>query len=565
MSGINSGRVSKSERLRTSNRAEKAIQEYAGVQAATGVPNFALWHKHVHGADLDPMQVLKMTHMWEHRNTIDISCRRTRKTSTKELFCLFKIATMKFQNEGIVAPRVQQSQNNLLYHLDAIDRSPMLAAYIDHRSGRPQKSDTSYRFANKSGADCYGIMSQVDGDSLTIASLEETDDMPQDRLMSRFMPMLGASQRLGQDPNAEKLDPDVRITGVFKGADVLQSMIDSKQYVLLPEVDVNLGELLGIISKPWIDQMRAEQSPEEWIRQFLCLNRSAQNFIWEKHVRWGISMGIQAGIAMAEPMPGMKYRKRGLVSFGYDHLGHGESKTASRSCLVVMEQLGGWLTIPFVKYWPAHTDDKVIEMDLHSMWAYFDPDVALGDAYGVGMLTSLNDRLFRDGLTPIDRRTIGDGASVASTWVEWPFAPIRFEGMIKHSMATVLRSMIHNRQFAIAAFDEVVHGRPGVYDVGVSSACKDFMDMVRQLTNMKAVTNNAKASYASYEMTNAKLGDDGFDAAMAAAAALINRTGLDISTLIQTSTKTREQLLGAGGMPAGMLESRMGQLTGARP
>ena len=176
-----------------------AIMEYAAVQPETGTPNFALWHKHVHGADLDPMQVLKMASMWHNRNTIDISCRRTRKTSTKELFCLQKLATQPFQNEGIVAPRVQQSQNNILYHLDAIDRSEMLKAYLEHRNGRVQKSDTSYRFANKSGADCYGIMSQVDGDSLTIASLEETDDMPHDRLFSRFMPMLGASQRLGQD------------------------------------------------------------------------------------------------------------------------------------------------------------------------------------------------------------------------------------------------------------------------------------------------------------------------------------------------------------------------------
>ena len=49
---------------------------------------------------------------------------------------------------------------------------------------------------NGSKACAYGIMSQIDGDSLTRASLEETDDMPQDRLMSRFLPMLGAARRL---------------------------------------------------------------------------------------------------------------------------------------------------------------------------------------------------------------------------------------------------------------------------------------------------------------------------------------------------------------------------------
>lgn len=551
---INAPRVSRAERLRSQSRAEAAIQEYAGVVAATGVPDFALWHKHVHGADLDPMQVLKMATMYRHPNTIDISCRRTRKTSTKELYCLMKLATQPFQNEGIVAPRMQQSQKNLEYQLDAIDRSDMLKAYIEYKNGRMQKSDTSYRFANKSGADCYGIMSQVDGDSLTVASLEETDDMPQDRLMSRFMPMLGASQRLGQQAGAAALNPDIRITGVFKGADVLQQMIDGKQYVLLPEVDVYLGLALGILSKPWVEQMRAEQTPEEWIRQFLCLNRSSTNFIWEKHVRWGMSMGVQAGVAMAEPMPGLKYRKRGLISFGYDHLGHGESATASRSSLVVMEQLGAWATVIFVKSWGATTDDNVIMMDLLSIWSYFMPDCAIGDAYGVGMLTTLNDLLYKHGLTDIDRRTIGDGASIASTWADWPFAPIRFEGMVKHSMATMLRAVIHNRQFAIAGFDEAVGNE------GVSPACADFMTLVRQLTNIKAVTNNARASYATYETVNRKIGDDSFDAAMAAVWALTTRSGIDIPTMIEMSRKTREQLLGAGGMPEPMKQSRMAQL-----
>lgn len=556
---VNNARVSRSARARTANVAEMAIMEYAAVQPETGVPNFALWHKHVHGADLDAMQVLKMTTMWSNRNTIDISCRRTRKTSTKELFCLQKLATQPFQNEGIVAPRVQQSQNNILYHLDAIDRSEMLKAYLEHRNGRVQKSDTSYRFANKSGADCYGIMSQVDGDSLTIASIEEIDDMPHDRLMSRFMPMLGASARLGQSADSAPLVPDIRVTGVFKGADVLQTMIDSKQYLLLPEVDVNLGQALGILTPAWCEQMRAEQTPEEWIRQFLCLNRSSTNFIWEKHITWAKSMGIAANIAMAEPMPGMTYRKRGLISFGYDHLGHGENPSASRSCLVVAEQLGGWITIPFIKYWPAHEDDELIKRDLISLWEYFKPDAAMGDAYGVGMLTGVNDILFAKGLTAVDRRTIGDGKSVASTWVDWPFAPVRFDGMIKHSMATVLRSCVHGRQFAIAAFDDVMHGRPGVYDIGISDACKHFVDFARQLANMKATKNDAPGSYASYGMVNTKIGDDGFDAGMAAIAALINRTGVDIATIIETSRKTREQLLG-NGMPAGMLASRMHQL-----
>ena len=45
-------RVSASERIRLSNRAEAELMRYKG--------DHALWHRHVHGAKLDTMQVLRM-------------------------------------------------------------------------------------------------------------------------------------------------------------------------------------------------------------------------------------------------------------------------------------------------------------------------------------------------------------------------------------------------------------------------------------------------------------------------------------------------------------------------
>src|SRR3546814_15696934 len=60
------------------------------------------------------------------------------------------------------------------------------------------------------------------------------------------------------------------------------------------------------------------------------------------------------------------------------------------------------------------------------------PDFAIGDAFGIGMLTVLNDELFQQGLTQVDRRSIGDGDSTATTWREWAFGPMRFEGTVKH-------------------------------------------------------------------------------------------------------------------------------------
>lgn len=546
-------RVSSAERVVIANRAEQAIIQYARPDPETGFRPHALWHKHVHNVELDPVQVLKMIEMDEHANSIDVSCRRTGKTAVKEMYLLEHLATMPHQTLGIVAPRQQQAQNNLNYHLDAIRRSEMLKAFVDYKQGRSQISDTKYQFANKSGAAAYGIMAQIDGDALTAASLEETDDMPADRLTSRFLPMLGAARRLGVDRSAASFKPQIRITGVFKGADVLQGLIDSGGYHLLPAVDVYLGIELGILNETFMLDMRSQMSEGEYIRQFLCKNVASQNWIWEKYIRRAMAVGVSAGLLPAEPMPGSRYRKRGLVSFGYDHSGHGESMTASKSALVVKEQIGNFMCTVFVKTWPAGTDDKVVELDLLGFWEYFRPDVAMGDAYGLGMLTSLNDRLFAGGLVDVDRRTIGEGESTASTWDKWPFAPIRFQGYVKHSMASALRTAFHNGQAAIAYFDDgtelVVDEANGrAHEVPLvrlgrnTDGSADWRAYVRQVANIKA--EETKADYSSFKMADPKVGDDLFDADCAATWALTTR-GIELMgpVVIEHRRVTREQLL----------------------
>lgn len=540
-------RITSSDRIRLSNRAEKEILRYKD--------DHALWHKHVHGVELDPFQLLRCIEMDQHRSTIDYSCRRGRKTSTKELYNLKTNACESHQELGIFAPRLQQSQSNLNYHLDAIGRSNILKSYIEYKSGREQLSDTRYQFVNKSKSACYGIMSQIDGDGLSCASLEEIDDMPSDRLYSRLFPMLAGTQRLGA-PAGTVFKPQVRITGVFKGADTLSTMVKSGSYHVLPIVNVHLALELGILDAGYIESKRSEMSDGEYIRQYLCKNVAAQNHIWEKYIRKAMSVGLQAKLPIAEPMPGMRYKKRGLISFGYDHSGHGESLNASKSALVVCEQIGNFVTFPFVKTWPAGTDDKVVQRDLRGFWEYFRPDYAMGDAYGVGMLTALNDELFAHGLTDIDRRTIGDGESSATTWAQWPFSPIRFEGMVKHSMATALRAAFHNGQAAIPYFDDnhdtlevkeddKVVWVPPVAEVKTLSGPPDWVAFVRQLGNIK--TQPTKASYSSYKMVNAKLGDDLFDAACAGVWALHTRGAEDVPTVIGSRVQTREQMM---GMPA---------------
>lgn len=527
-------RVNASQRIRLRNLAEAEVMRYKG--------DHGLWHKHVHNVDLDPMQILKMIEMDQNKNTIDFSCRRTGKTAVKEMYLLEDNATEPDQELGIVAPREAQALVNLSYHLEAIRRSQILMAWINHKNGRATFADTYYEFANRSKARAYGIMAQVDGGDLTSASLEEVDDMPKDRLFSRFLLMMGATRRLGASRESRN-DPQIRITGVFKGADTLTDLITGGHYHELPAVDAYLGIELGILNEQFIMEMRSQLAPDEYIRQLLCKNITARNLIWEVKIRKAMQTALAANIVLASPLPGLLYKKRGLIGFGYDAGGHGENPTSSKHALVVIEQIGNFTCWVYAKTWAAGADDSVVKNDLKGFWRYFRPDFAIGDAYGVGMLTQLNDELYAEGLTQVDRRTIGDGDSTASTWPEWPFAPLRFEGMVKHSMAAALRSVFHNDQACIPYFDDLQPNDPETQDLRL---------LVRQLPNIKAVPT--KVTYASYKMVNTKIGDDLFDASMAAVWGLVTRGAVSIQTTILTRTKTREQLLAGNTkllLPAG--------------
>ncbi|MGE0350966.1 hypothetical protein [Hydrogenophaga sp.] len=527
-------RSSAAERARSSIVAEREIMKFALPDPVTGLRPHALWHKHVHNVELDPIQCLKMAEMDVHRNTVDFSSRRTGKTAVKEMYNLEQLATQPYQELGIVAPRMQQSQNNLNYLIDGVRRSPMLTAFIAYKQGRPQLKDTAFEFANGSKASAYGIMSQIDGDSITVASLEETDDMPQDRLLSRFLPMLGAARRLGVSRKATEFKPSIRISGVYKGADVLQRLIDTGEYHTLPTVDVHLGVELGMVDPDWARSMQMQLPPEEYIRQFLCQNIKARNWIWEQHIRRANALGLEAGLERAGPVPGQRYKRRGLISLGYDHTGHGENPTASKSAVVITEQLGNWLTFPYVKVWPAGVSDTALARDLVAIWDYFRPDYGIGDAYGVGMLTSVNDELFRKGLTHINREAVADGQSTATAWSEWAFAPMRFEGMTKHVMASALREAFHHNR---AAFPYV--------DTLDDREDPDWVLFMRQLANMRALPT--QASYSSFKMVDEKIGDDLFDAAMASVYALLTRGLADAPTVIHQRHVSRNHMLGLPG------------------
>jgi hypothetical protein len=549
-------RISPAQRLQLQNVAEREVMRYAH--------DHALWHKHVHNVELDPIQVLKCMEMDQHPNSIDFSSRRTGKTAVKELYLLKYNATHPDQEEGIVAPREAQSLVNLGYHLDAIRRSAILSNWIGYKGGRKTLADTYYQFQNRSKCAAYGIMAQVDGGDLTVASLEEVDDMPKDRLFSRFLLMLGSTRRLGASAEA-KNDPQIRITGVFKGADTLTDLLNGGAYHALgcfhgeaardfirklvdlgeleadaieidnyrfpvPVANAVIGAEMGLLNKEFIARMRAELPDNEYIRQLLCINTASRNLIWEIYIQRAKQVGLMAGLEPAFPLPGVKYKKRGLIGFGYDAGGHGENPQSSKHALVVTEQIGNFIFFPYCRTWSPGEDDMVVKRDLLGLWRYFDPDTAFGDAYGVGMMTALNDELYAEGLTHIDRRTIGDGDSTATTWPEWAFSPIRFEGMVKHSMAMAIRSVFHNKQAALCYVDD-----------DPSPELDDFRLLARQLPNIVPI--QTKASYASYKQADSKIGDDLFDAAMASVWGLMTRGAIQAPGVVLTKTTTKQQLL----------------------
>lgn len=516
-------RLSRGQRLSARNVAEIEVMRHAG--------DHALWHKYIHNVTLDPMQILKCIEMDRYSNTIDFSCRRTGKTAVKELHDIKELATKSDQELGIVAPREAQSKTNLDYHLEAIRRSPILTAYINFKSNRIQMADTYYQFANRSKAQAYGIMANVDGGDLTMASLEEVDDMPRDRLFGRFLLMMGSTRRLGADEGS-KNDPKIRITGVFKGADTLTELIASGHYHTLPTVDVYLGIELGIINASFMAQMRTELDPDEYIRQLLCRNIASRNLIWQSKVRSAMQLSIKAHLYLVLPFPGETYKRRGLISFGYDASGHGENPTSSKHAFVVCEQIGNFIFFPFVKQWPAGTAEPEVMRDIIAFWRYFRPDYAIGDAFGIGMMTAANDALFAEGLTSIDRRAIGDGESVASTWGDWAFSPLRFEGMVKHQMAMALRTVFQSDHAVIPYVDDQNLKDPDTVDLRA---------FIRQLPNI--VSKPTKQSYASYKMADPKRGDDLFDAAMAAVWGLVTRGASSGPTIILTTSHSRESLL----------------------
>lgn len=550
-------RVASASRLKMQNVAEREIMRFKN--------DHYLWHKHVTGVTLDPIQVLKMDLMDEHPYTLDVSTRRSRKTSTKELYNLKKLATEGNHELSILAPKEEQAKVNLRYHLDGIRSSEILSAFIATKEGKRRISDTSHEFANGSVAKVYGIMSRMDGMDTTIASVEEADDLQKDKLWGRFMLTLQGTQRLYQSTPG-KIEKSARFTGVFQGADLMADLVrkarhhpltiaqmphmlkalginpedalkggemEGFRFYCLPVIDVHQALAVGLVNPNVVEMVRADLTHDQYLRQLLCIPTEGRNFFKERHLRMMMMRGNLAGLEPVPPIPGEVYQKRGLVVLGFDKGGHGESESASKNAAVVLELRGNQTAWLWGKEWPADADDAPIIRELIQWAQFYRFDGGTGDAFGVSLLGRYNDDLFDRRLITVDRNEFG--GSSATSWEKWPIAPIRMEGFVKHQMFTSLEASIRNGTFITPYVHEGNKAEPG-YDVLHRS--------LQQLRNMKEARTTK--SYNSYQMVDKKIGDDHPDSWVFGNWGLVRRGLVAPPPLLETRTVSRASLLDGG-------------------
>src|SRR3546814_2619562 len=61
---------------------------------------------------------------------------------------------------------------------------------------------------------------------------------------------------------------------------------------------------MGILQEAFMIEMRGQLSPQEYIRQLLCRNVTAQNVVREKWVQWASQLGLTIGAQIEAPVPG---------------------------------------------------------------------------------------------------------------------------------------------------------------------------------------------------------------------------------------------------------------------
>lgn len=468
-------------RVETSIAAEREIKRYAG--------DNLLWFKHVCNVDLHPHQLMWMSQMDRWPKTSVVASPRVGKTYAVELHGLKACAVNPWEDYRVFAPAEHQAATSLNYQIDAILNSPILSAYIETRLGRRQITATGYTFQNRSNAERYGQNSNLDGVNATVLRGEEFDDMDMDIWKDRILTR-------GMAKNRNGLPTRIRITGVVQGRENLYNLEMDDTFEALPKIDIYDGIALGVLDEDYAMALRDSYTDDQWLRIALVKYVESRNFFWSRHLRDMQKAGQRMQLAPIIPTPGGRYESAGTVAFGLDMGGQGESKTASKYSLQVVERLGAYKRWLYGEEFDPTIDPTVLRKKLVAYWDFFQPAGGFGDAFDANLIAQVNDDLYEEGIIGYNRKK--EHAEVKSeSWKHWTFQPLRNQGPTKHLMFKGLQHDIHQGLF----FTPLVEADNPDHE--------NLAKLIRQLENIRSVKGGA--SYLSYEMIKKSVGDDNVD------------------------------------------------------
>ncbi len=474
----------KNRTIRLANQAEKEILKYKD--------DTALWMKHCTGQDADPHQQLAIMEIEEHPNAIIVWPPRFGKTwsmeavNLRDLFCYPKESLLLF------GPKQDQANNALREHLDWIEGSELLKSYLAMKRGKRQFSETKYELLNGSRAKTMGILGQIDSEEASIIRGEEFDDMDLERWNDRVLSRGGRKNRSGK-PTRYRLSGTIQ-----KGKGNIFQMMHSGLYHVVSQFNIYHGLEFGIYDENAINLMKAEMTDDEWLRIFLLIFTEAKNFIWESYLNKCIEAGFRIGWDGVEYRPGGEYKPQGIVYAGFDCGHSGMKKQRSVYRLELVEYVGSralWLN---GFEWDPTDDPDKIKRELVDIWRYYQVSGGYGDALKANFIAEINDALYDQGLTSIDRSK--NPENKPPDWVKWALAPMWNSGKFKYLAASETKKMIEHSKLFLPYF----HRKDDRH------IAKMMRRLVRCLLNVRSVDN--KTSYPSLEIIKPQLGDDAFDA-----------------------------------------------------
>lgn len=490
--------------------AESEILKFKRENPEDKLAAFVLFMKHSCGFDLYPQQILMAEQYFRYDRVLDVKPPRSGKTAGKGAVNLYEMATNESEDLRIYVPKFDQGKEALSYQYDWISKSPILNAYIRVKSGKRQLSTVGYEFLNGSKAKIYSVKGEIEGHNVSIMDIEEIDRWKWETFQDDVMRRGGAKNKNG-------LPTRIRISGTIMGQENIFRIVSEEKYkklfhngmyadknniLGLPAgtiLDVYTLLSMGVLDPEFMAFQKEFMSPDEWARSNLLKFTEATNFIWSTYLRAIFKKADNWGLKGEQFYRGGTYKTNGIVGVGFD-CGHaGEKKESSKYSLQIYEQLGMYRRWLNGFEFPADVDITKLENDVLEILAYYRPSGGYADALGHRLISSINDKAWKLGLTTINRNEYPD--NTPGNWEKWWLSPLWNTGKNKHFFYSSLQHGIHHAT-CYYPFYEIHDKTP------LSLAVKKLS---RSLLNIRK--EETAGSYPRYYPHNPKIGDDDADAA----------------------------------------------------